>query len=70
MKVYLLYGLYWTSTNENPEDTLLGVFSSKEKAQKVRDIWKNIKDCYSEGLIIEELTLDDPELPIEYKGGF
>lgn len=66
MKVYLLYGLYWSSMNENPESTLLGVFSSKEKAQITRDIWKNVPDCYSEGLIIEELTLDDPELPIGY----
>jgi hypothetical protein len=70
MKVYLLYGRYWTSTNENPEETLLGVFSSKEKAQKVCDIWKNVSDCYSEGLSIEEEILDDPELPIGYKGDF
>lgn len=69
-KVYLVYGSYWTSTNENPESDLLGVFSSKEKAQKVCDIWKNNSCCYAEGLSIEELTLDDPELPIGYKGGF
>ena len=66
MKVYLLWGSYWTSTNENPEEDLIGVFSSKEKAEKVRDIWKNNSKCYQEGLYIEEHILDDPELPIGF----
>lgn len=64
-KVYLVYGYYWTSTNENPESDLIGIFTTKENAQKVIDIWKKT-NCYSEGMGIEEEYLDVPELPIGY----
>ena len=66
MKVYLLHGYYWNSTNENPEEDLIGIFSSREKAEKVRDIWKNNTKCYCEGYSIGEEIIDDPELPIGY----
>lgn len=64
-KVYLVYGYYWTSTNENPENDLIGIFTTKEKAQEVVDIWKKTR-CYSEGMEIEEGYLNEPELPIGY----
>lgn len=63
MIVYLLYGS--DSVYVEDSDSLIGVFSSSEKAEKVLDIWK--KDgFFSEGLYILELAVDDPDLPFEY----
>lgn len=63
MEVYLLYGS--DSAYVEDSDYLIGGFSSKDKAEKVLDIWK--KDgFFSEGLYILELAVDDPDLPFEY----
>lgn len=59
MKVYILKGYYWTSTNENPEIADFGVFSSREKAQEVIEIWEKYQPKYmDEGFEIEEIELD------------
>lgn len=69
MKVYMLKGYYWTSTDENPEVEDFGVFSSIEKAEEVIKIWKKYQPDYmSEGFEIEEIELDSPlDLPPMYK---
>lgn len=69
MKVYVLKGYYWTSTNENLEAADFGVFSNIEKAQEVIKIWKKYQpDFMSEGFEIEEIELDSPlDLPTMYE---
>lgn len=69
MKVYLLKGYYWTTYNENPQVEIFGVFSTKEKAQEIIDIWKKYQPKFmDEGFEIEEIELDEPlDLPIGYE---
>jgi hypothetical protein len=69
MKVHILIGYYWTSTNENPEVEIFGVFSTKEKAQKIINIWEKYQPDYmNEGFKIEEVELDEPlNLPMMYE---
>ena len=66
-RVFVLWGYFWASCGEHQDRDLIGVFSSQEDAQKIADIWKKEK-TYDEGFNIEEFKLNDPELPIGYKG--
>lgn len=67
MKVYVLNGYYNNSDGIRMAD--FGVFSTKEKAQEIIDIWKKYKPDYmDEGFEIEEIELDEPlDLPLGYK---
>lgn len=67
MKVYVLNGYYNNSDGIRIAD--FGVFSTKEKAQEIIDIWKKYKPDYmDEGFEIEEIELDEPlDLPLGYK---
>ena len=67
MKVYVLKGYYNDTDGMRIAD--FGVFSTKEKAQEIIDIWKKHKPDYmDEGFEIEEIELDEPlDLPIGYE---
>lgn len=67
MKVYVLNGYYNNSDGIRMVD--FGVFSTKEKAQEIIDIWKKYKPDYmDEGFEIEEIELDEPlDLPLGYE---
>lgn len=67
-KVFILRGYYNVSTNENPERDLIGVFSTKEEAEKTISIWKEFDSSqYCEGFDIDEFYVDRPLLPLMYK---
>lgn len=67
-RVFVLWGYIWASCGEHHDRDLLGVFSTKEKAEEVVRIWKeyNIK-CYHEGFNIEEFCIDNAKLPVMYE---
>lgn len=67
MKVYVLNGYYNNTDGIRIAD--FGVFSTKEKAQEIIDIWEKYKPDYmDEGFEIEEIELDEPlDLPLMYK---
>lgn len=67
-RVFVLWGYFWTSCGEHANRDLLGVFSTKEKAEEIVRIWKEYnKGCYHEGFNIEEFCIDDAELPAMYR---
>ena len=67
MKVYVLNGYYNNTDGIRIAD--FGVFSTKEKAQEIIDIWEKYKPDYmDEGFEIEEIELDEPlDLPLMYE---
>lgn len=67
MKVYVLNGYY--NDTDGMRIANFGLFSTKEKAQEIIDIWKKYQPNYiDEGFEIEEIELDEPlDLPPMYK---
>jgi uncharacterized protein YfcZ (UPF0381/DUF406 family) len=68
--VFILYGYYTTTTNENPEFEILGVFDTEQKARDVIAIWEDLsKNTYSEGYEVQKIKINNPELPPMYNIG-
>ena len=67
MKLYVLKGYYYDTDGVRSAD--FGVFSTKEKAQEIIDIWKKYQPKFmDEGFEIEEIELDEPlDLPPMYE---
>lgn len=67
MKLYVLNGYYNDTGGMRMAD--FGVFSTREKAQEIIEIWKKYQPDYmDEGFEIEEIELDEPlDLPLGYK---
>lgn len=67
MKVYVLKGYY--NNTDGIRTAVFGIFSTKEKAQEIIDIWEQYQPNYmDEGFEIEEIELDEPlDLPPMYK---
>ena len=67
MKLYVLNGYYNDTDGVRKAD--FGVFSTKEKAQEIIDIWKKYQPKFmDEGFEIEEIELDEPlDLPLGYE---
>lgn len=67
-RVFVLWGYFWASCGEHTDRDLVGVFSTKEKAEEVVRIWEEYgKRCYCEGFEIEEVCIDDAKLPPMYR---
>lgn len=67
MKVYILMGYY--NNTDGIRTVVFGIFSTKEKAQEIINIWEKYEPNYmDEGFEIEEIELDEPlDLPPMYE---